>query len=74
MRNVPDELYQALREQAEERGTSISEETIRLLKRAVRTDRNRILGLLEEVEAHRPSIRGIKGGAAELIRKDRDSR
>lgn len=50
---VPDETYEALRERAAERRTSISAEAIRLLERGLRTDRAGVGELLAEIEATR---------------------
>ena len=74
VRNVPTEIYDALRERAAERNTSISFETIRLLKRALRTDRPGLRSLLDKIEAARPSVSVGSPSAAELIREDRDTR
>lgn len=72
VRNVPDDLYAALRERAEERGTSISSEAIGLLKRALRTDARNLVEVLDEIDEHRPRAGPAGISAAELIREDRD--
>ena len=74
VRNVPDSTYDALRERATEHRTSISVETIRLLERALRTDRTGVNELLAQIEASRIEARPGAPGAAELIRQDRDER
>lgn len=74
VRNVPDSTYEALRERATERRTSISAEAIRLLERALSTDRTRVNELLAQIEASRVEARRGAPGAAELIRQDRDER
>ena len=74
VRDVPDETYEALRERAAERRTSISAEAIRLLERALRTDRARVNELLAEIEATRIEARPGAPSPAELIRRDRDER
>lgn len=74
VRDVPDETYEALRERANERRTSISAEAIRLLERALRTDRTRVNELLAEIEASRVKARSDAPTPAELIRQDRDER
>lgn len=74
VREVPDETYEALRELAEERRTSISAETIRLLQRALRTERAGLEELLTEIEATRVEARPDAPTPAELIRRDRDER
>lgn len=72
VRNLPEEVYEALRDRAAEHGTSISSEAIRLLKRALRTDTKRVAELLAEIERNRPRPKGKVGSAADLIREDRD--
>lgn len=74
VRNVPDRTYEALRERARERRTSISAEAIRLIERALRTDHARVNELLAEIEATRVTARPDAPTAAELIRQDRDER
>lgn len=74
VRNVPDRTYEALRERAREYRTSISAETVRLLERALRTDRSRVNELLAQIEATRVRARPDAPAAAELIREDRDAR
>ena len=74
VRNVPDSTYEALRERASEHNSSISAEAIRLIERALRTDRGRILELLAQVETSRVKARPGAPNAAELIRQDRDER
>jgi len=74
VRDVPDETYEALRERANERHTSISAEAIRLLERALRTDRARVNELLAEIETTRVKARPNAPAPAELIRQDRDER
>lgn len=74
VRNVPDRTYDALRQRAAEHRTSISAEAIRLIERALRTDRALVNELLAEIEATRPTARPDAPSAAELIRRDRDER
>lgn len=74
VRNVPDSTYEALRERATERRTSISAEAIRLIERALSTDRARVNELLAQIEATRVEARRGAPSAAELIRQDRDGR
>lgn len=74
VRNVPDSTYEALRERATEHRTSISAEAIRLIERALSTDRARVNELLAQVEATRVEARQDVPSAAELIRQDRDGR
>jgi plasmid stability protein len=74
VRNVPEPTYEALRDRAAERRTSISAEVVRLLERGLRTDRLRVGELLAGIEASRPVVRPGTPSAAELIRRDRDER
>ena len=74
VRNVPDDIYEALRRRAAERRSSVAAETIRLLGRALHVDRPGVRELLEEIERTRPVARKGAPAAAELIREDRDRR
>lgn len=74
VRNVPDPTYEALRERAAEHRTSISAEAVRLIERALRTDRAGVNRLLAEIETTRIEARPGAPAAADLIRRDRDER
>jgi plasmid stability protein len=74
VREVPDHTYEALRQRAQERRTSISAEAIRLLERALRTDRAGVSELLATIEKTRVTAAPGTPSAAELIRQDRDER
>jgi plasmid stability protein len=74
VRRVPDDTYEALRRLAEDRKSTIGAEAIRLLRRALRTDRAGIRALLDEIEARRPVARRGAPPAAELIRRERNAR
>jgi plasmid stability protein len=74
VRHVPDDVYEALKKRAAEHETSISTETIRLLRRALAIDQSGVRELLDDIEAARPSIGPRKSSAAKLIRADRDGR
>lgn len=75
VRQVPDDLYEALKQRARERDTSISSETIRLLRRALAIDRAGVRELLDEIESARPALaHGKAVSAVQLIRRDRDTR
>ena len=50
VRDVPDSTYEAVRERAAERRTSISFEAIRLIERGLRTDRARVNELLAQID------------------------
>jgi plasmid stability protein len=75
VRQVPDDVYEALKARAKERDTSISSETIRLLRRALAIDRAGVRELLDEIEAARPRLasRGALSVAG-IVRRDRDTR
>jgi plasmid stability protein len=74
VRNVPEHTYEALRERALENRTTISAEAIRLIERALRTDRARVNELLARIETFRVTARKGTPSAAALIRQDRDER
>jgi len=74
VRDVPEHTYEALRQRAEERRSSISAEAIRLLDRALRTDRPGVNELLASIEQTRVAAAPGAPSAAELIRQDRDER
>ena len=74
--NVPDNLYQALREQAKRNRTSIAAEVTSLLKENVvtaqqRKDRQLWVKRLEKLHASLRG-RGITIPAEQLIREDRE--
>ncbi|HEX9823793.1 MAG TPA: hypothetical protein VGB51_05285 [Actinomycetota bacterium] len=73
-RGVPDDLYDALAERARDNDSSITAETIRLLRRALSFERPGQAALIEEIIADRPTLRPGAPSAAELIRSDRDER
>jgi plasmid stability protein len=74
--NVPDDLYQALRDQAKRNRTSIAAEVTALLKENVVTDRQRKDRQLwvKRLEKLHASLRGrgITIAAEQLIREDRE--
>ena len=72
VRNIPDELYEALRAAADNEGRSLSAQTVALLKRALAdslVDRARVA---RRVAARRRSAGVMTRDAAELLREDRD--
>ena len=71
-RNFPERTYGELRRLAAERHTSIGEEAIRLIRRALRTDRPETRELLEQIETTRPFVRRRGVDGARLVRADRD--
>ncbi len=72
VRGVPDELYEALHERASERHSSITAETIRLLRRALALERPGQAALLDAIRSEREQVAPGTPSAAELIREDRD--
>ena len=75
VRNVPDDLYTALRLRAGEEGRSISEATIAILRQALPEpfDPEAFLALIEE-DKRRWSWPEDGPTPEEIIRRDRDSR
>lgn len=74
VRGVPDDLYRALERRARERDSSITAETIRLLRRALALERPGQERLIEAIRTSREPVRRGAPGAAALIREDRDRR
>jgi antitoxin FitA len=73
VRNVPDELYEALRARAEREGRSINAETIAVLREVLRPSAE---DLLEEIRSLRARTTLPTGAFApeRIIREDRDAR
>lgn len=75
VRDVPDDLYERLRREAERARRSISAETVSILRQALPPGEAVSLDeLLETADAIRAQHRLAPGGstAAELVREDRD--
>lgn len=75
--NVPEDLYDALRERARERRTSIAAEVLELLKANVPTEaelarRQEIWELARKIRARKPPGPGPFQTAEEMLREDRD--
>jgi plasmid stability protein len=74
--NIPDDLYQALREQAKRKRTSIAAEVTALLKENVVTAKQRKARHLwvKKLERLHMSLRGrgITTPAEQLLREDRE--
>jgi plasmid stability protein len=75
IRNVPKEVYDALREQAKERGTSINNEVIGILEDGLRWKRRSWDEVMASLDANARKIGfGPDWPAPEdVIREDRDS-
>jgi plasmid stability protein len=71
VRGVPGDVYEALAERARERQTSITAETIRLLRRALSLDRPGQAALLDAIRLERQPLPPGSPSSAELIRDDR---
>lgn len=71
VRGVPDDLYAALTERARERETSLTAETIRLLRRALSLDRLGQAAILEAIRQDRRRLPDGAPSASQLIREDR---
>ena len=73
VRNVPDEVYEELRDSAKREGRSIGSEAIVLLRAALE-ERRRRTDLVRQLEDVRRRLRVRPGGPTpeELIREDRD--
>lgn len=77
VRNVPDDLYERLREQADARNRSLSAEVIDVLQRGVaqRRRRENLAVTLERLREIRESLPPVpEGYGAGLIREGRDER
>ena len=75
VRNVPDDLYAALRARAKRENRSLNAETIAILRRALHPRRDPE-DVLEGLRALRERLRwpGDAPAPEEFIRKDRDGR
>lgn len=72
VRGVPEDIYESLVARARERDTSITSETIRLLRGALALDRIGQNQVLEAILAAREVRPEGSPTSAELIREDRD--
>jgi antitoxin FitA len=73
VRNVPEDVYEALRTRAEREGRSINAETIAVLRESLRPSAE---DLLAEIESLRATTMLPTGAFApeRIIRRDRDAR
>jgi plasmid stability protein len=71
VRGVPDDLYRKLAERAKERRSSITSETIRLLRKGLELEGSDRAALIETIIANRVPLRPGAPSAVELIREDR---
>lgn len=74
VRNVPDNLYQRLREQAESQNRSLSAEVIILLDRALVESSDRQEEILARIRRRRSFTPALVGApdSTTLLREDRD--
>lgn len=74
VRNVPDNLYQRLREQAESQNRSLSAEVIILLDRALGESSDRQEEILARIRRRRSFTPALVGApdSTTLLREDRD--
>jgi antitoxin FitA len=73
IRNVPDELYEALRARAEREGRSINAETIAALREVLRPSPEDLLAEIESLRA-RTTLPTGAFAPERIIRRDRDAR
>jgi plasmid stability protein len=74
VRNVPSEVYQGLRRLAKANDSTISAEVIRLLRHALRIDRDALRSLVDEFERSLPALKPGAPSATEVLRQLRDAR
>ncbi|HEV2381543.1 MAG TPA: hypothetical protein VG206_17330 [Terriglobia bacterium] len=77
VQNVPEELYEALRNQAKQHGKSIAAEVVTLLKETVPTPselkaREELLRRALRIRSQKPPGKGPFPSAEEMIREDRE--
>lgn len=73
VRNVPPDVYDALRERAEREGRSISAETIAILRRALPVGPRDATSFMAEIRAFKKRNPWRGPMPEEIIRRDRDS-
>jgi plasmid stability protein len=72
VRNIPEDLYEALRAAADEEGRSLSAQTVAILKRSLADSLVDRAGVARRVAARRRSAGLMARSAADQIRDDRD--
>lgn len=72
VRNIPDDLYEALRATAGKEGRSLSAQTVAILRRALANSIVDRAGVARRVAARRKSAGVMTSSAEELVREDRD--
>lgn len=77
LRDVPEELYQQLKEIAERERRSVNQQILVLLERSIRQQKRPAVEVWEQIDYQREAIRvreGITPDSADLIAEDRWSR
>lgn len=72
VRGVPEDVYRSLAARARERNSSITAETIRLLRRALAIERPGQAALIEAIREERTPLPSGAPTSADLIREDRE--
>lgn len=72
VRNIPDDLYSALKETAGNQGRSLSAQTIAILKHALADSLMDRAAVARRTAARKKSAGVMPRAAAELVREDRD--
>lgn len=75
LRDVPDELYQQIKEIAERERRSVNQQIMVLLERAVQQQKRPSADLLEQIDRQREAIAarvGIMPDSTEFIAEDRN--
>lgn len=75
IRNLPDDLYQALVQKAAQERRSVSQQAIVMLSNEMasgETDKARRARILAEIRSHHPGRGKTLSNPAKLIREDRD--
>jgi plasmid stability protein len=72
VRGVPEDVYRALAERARERETSLTAETIRLLRKGLALDRPGQAAVIESIRQLRRPLPPGAPSSAQLIRDDRE--
>lgn len=72
VRNIPDDLYEALRATADKEGRSLSAQTVAILRRALADSLVDRAGVARRVAARRRAAGVMTRSAQELVREDRD--
>lgn len=72
VRNIPDDLYAALRASADTEGRSLSAQTVAILRRALADSLVDRAGVAQRIAARRRSAGVMSPSATDLVREDRD--